>query len=147
MIVEPFQIKRKKTRQILVGNIPIGGLAPIAIQSMTNTHTQNVESTVAQIRGLEKAGCEIIRVAVPDQEAALAIRSIKKQISIPIIADIHFDHRLAIQATQSGADGLRINPGNIGSKKKNQSGRGCCQRQQHSHPDRCERRIFGKRSV
>jgi (E)-4-hydroxy-3-methylbut-2-enyl-diphosphate synthase len=118
MIPEPFKIKRKKTRQILVGNIPIGGLAPIAVQSMTNTHTQDVESTVTQIRGLEKAGCEIIRVAVPDQEAALAIRSIKKQISIPIIADIHFDHRLAIQATKSGADGLRINPGNIGSKKK-----------------------------
>ncbi|RPJ78641.1 MAG: flavodoxin-dependent (E)-4-hydroxy-3-methylbut-2-enyl-diphosphate synthase, partial [Deltaproteobacteria bacterium] len=118
MTPESFQIKRKKTRQIRVGNVPVGGLAPIAIQSMTNTHTEDVESTVTQIRGLEKAGCEIIRVAVPDQEAALAIRSIKKQISIPIIADIHFDHRLAIQATQSGADGLRINPGNIGSKKK-----------------------------
>lgn len=118
MTPESFQIKRKKTRQIRVGNVPVGGLAPIAIQSMTNTHTQNVESTVAQIRGLEKAGCEIIRVAVPDQEAALAIQSIKKQISIPIIADIHFDHHLAIQATKSGADGLRINPGNIGSPKK-----------------------------
>ena len=118
MTPESFQIKRKKTRQILIGNVPVGGLAPIAIQSMTNTHTEDVESTVTQIHGLEKAGCEIIRVAVPDQEAALAIQSIKKQISIPIIADIHFDHHLAIQATQSGADALRINPGNIGSKKK-----------------------------
>jgi len=85
---------------------------------MTNTYTQDIDSTVAQITGLEKAGCEIIRVAIPDQEAALAIKKIKKRISIPLIADIHFDHRLAIQATQSGADGLRINPGNIGSKRK-----------------------------
>ena len=113
-----FQIYRKKTRPIHVGNVKVGGMAPVAVQSMTNTYTQDVKSTVAQIHGLEKAGCEIIRVAVPDMEAALAIARIKKEISIPLIADIHFDFRLAIQAAHSGASGLRINPGNIGGNKK-----------------------------
>jgi (E)-4-hydroxy-3-methylbut-2-enyl-diphosphate synthase len=116
--MQPFKIERKKTRTIHIGNVPVGGPAPIAVQSMTNTYTQDVAATVKQIQGLEKAGCEIIRVAVPDQEAALAIKKIKARISIPLIADIHFDHRLAIQATRSGADALRINPGNIGSKQK-----------------------------
>ncbi|MFH2067153.1 MAG: flavodoxin-dependent (E)-4-hydroxy-3-methylbut-2-enyl-diphosphate synthase [Pseudomonadota bacterium] len=118
MMPQPFQIKRKKTRKIHIGNVPVGDFAPIAVQSMTNTYTQDVDATVAQIQDLAKAGCEIIRVAVPDQDAALAIKKIKERISIPLIADIHFDHRLAIQATRSGADGLRINPGNIGSKQK-----------------------------
>jgi (E)-4-hydroxy-3-methylbut-2-enyl-diphosphate synthase len=113
-----FSIKRKKTRRIKVGNVSIGGMAPIAVQSMTNTFTQDIQSTVSQIHRLEKAGCEIVRVAVPDQEAAAAISSIKRQISIPIIADIHFDHRLAITSVKSGVDGLRINPGNIGGKSK-----------------------------
>lgn len=111
-------IKRKNTLQIKVGNVKIGGMAPIAVQSMTNTFTQDVPATVAQIKRLEKAGCEIVRVAVPDKEAAAAILAIKEKITIPLIADIHFDFRLAIAATRSGADGLRINPGNIGSKKK-----------------------------
>ncbi len=101
-----------------MGNVKIGGGAPIAVQSMTNTFTQDIPATIAQIRGLEKAGCEIIRVAVPDEEAATAIAAIKKEISIPLIADIHFDYRLAIAATKAGADGLRFNPGNIGSEKK-----------------------------
>jgi len=114
----PFTINRKKTRQIKVGEVKIGGMAPIAVQSMTNTFTQDIASTVSQIRRLEKVGCEIIRVAVPDEEAAHAISSIKKKISIPIIADIHFDFRLAIASARAGADGLRINPGNIGSVKK-----------------------------
>ena len=113
-----FTINRKKTRQIKVGKVKIGGMAPIAVQSMTNTFTQDIVSTVSQIRRLEEAGCEIIRVAVPDEEAAKAIKSIKKKISIPIIADIHFDYRLAIASARAGADGLRINPGNIGSVKK-----------------------------
>jgi len=113
-----FTIDRKKTRQIRVGEVKIGGMAPIAVQSMTNTFTQDIASTVSQIKGLEKAGCEIIRVAVPDEEAAKAISSIKEKISIPIIADIHFDFRLAIASARAGADGLRINPGNIGSIKK-----------------------------
>ncbi|MBW2740510.1 MAG: flavodoxin-dependent (E)-4-hydroxy-3-methylbut-2-enyl-diphosphate synthase [Deltaproteobacteria bacterium] len=113
-----FTITRKKTHQIKVGQVKIGGMAPIAVQSMTNTFTQDIASTVSQIRRLEEAGCEIIRVAVPDEEAAHAISSIKKKISIPVIADIHFDFRLAIASARAGADGLRINPGNIGSVKK-----------------------------
>jgi (E)-4-hydroxy-3-methylbut-2-enyl-diphosphate synthase len=113
-----FEIKRKKTRQIHVGPVKIGGEAPIAVQSMTNTHTQDIAATVAQIQRLEAGGCEIIRVAVPDMEAAAAITEIKKQISIPVIADIHFDYQLAIAAANAGADGLRINPGNIGGRER-----------------------------
>lgn len=113
-----FEIKRNSTRCIYVGTVPIGGGAPIAVQSMTNTYTQDIRSTVEQIRRLESAGCEIVRVAVPDEEAAAAISSIKRQISIPLIADIHFDYRLAIASARAGADALRINPGNIGSDEK-----------------------------
>ena len=116
-----FPINRKSTRSIQIGHVKIGDMAPVAVQSMTNTFTQDIESTVAQIKQLEAAGCEIVRVAVPDPEAASAIAHIKEKISIPIIADIHFDYRLAIASIQSGADGLRINPGNIGSRKKIQS--------------------------
>jgi (E)-4-hydroxy-3-methylbut-2-enyl-diphosphate synthase len=113
-----FVIKRKKTRQVKVGNVKVGGLAPIAVQSMTNTYTQDIAATVSQIKQLEAAGCEIVRLAVPDEEAAAAISGIKKKIAIPLIADIHFDYRLAILSGQADADGLRINPGNIGSRKK-----------------------------
>jgi len=113
-----FSIKRHKTRSVMVGDVKIGAMAPVVVQSMTNTSTQDVQATVSQIHRLEKAGCEIVRVAVPDEDAAAAIFSIKKKISIPLIADIHFDHRLAIASAKSGADGLRINPGNIGSKKR-----------------------------
>jgi (E)-4-hydroxy-3-methylbut-2-enyl-diphosphate synthase len=113
-----FSIKRKNTRQINVGNVKVGDGAPIAIQSMTNTPTQDVAATISQIQRLERAGCEIVRVAVPDKEAAKAITSIKKKTSIPIIADIHFDYRLALAAGKAGADGLRINPGNIGGAEK-----------------------------
>ena len=113
-----FVCSRKKTRQIKIGNVPVGGMAPITVQSMTTTPTVDVDATVSQIHRLENAGCEIIRVAVPDQEAAEAIKAIKPKISVPLIADIHFDHRLAIAATLAGADALRINPGNIGSAKK-----------------------------
>lgn len=114
----PFSQNRKMTRQIRVGGVPVGGMAPIAVQSMTNTRTEDIAKTVSQINGLEEAGCEIIRVAVPGTEAAQAITAIKKGIHIPLIADIHFDYKLAILAAQAGADGLRINPGNIGSKDK-----------------------------
>jgi (E)-4-hydroxy-3-methylbut-2-enyl-diphosphate synthase len=114
----PLKQKRKKTRQIRVGKVKVGGMAPIAVQSMTNTFTQDVQSTVSQIERLEKAGCEIVRVAVPDMDSARAICPIKEKISIPLIADIHFDYRLAIASAKSGADGLRLNPGNIGSVKK-----------------------------
>jgi (E)-4-hydroxy-3-methylbut-2-enyl-diphosphate synthase len=109
---------RKKTRQIMVGNVPVGNMAPIAVQSMTNTPTPDVDATVSQIERLQNAGCEIIRLAVPDAESARAISRIKPRISIPLIADIHFDFRLAIEAARAGADALRINPGNIGSAKK-----------------------------
>ncbi|HEX7586216.1 MAG TPA: flavodoxin/ferredoxin-dependent (E)-4-hydroxy-3-methylbut-2-enyl-diphosphate synthase, partial [Patescibacteria group bacterium] len=109
---------RKKTRKIKVGNIFIGGSAPIAVQSMCNTDTRDVKKTVAQIKELQKAGCEIIRVAVPDMVAAKALGKIKKQISIPLVADIHFSHELALEAIEQGIDKLRINPGNIGSLDK-----------------------------
>ena len=114
----PLVQTRKKTRTLRVGGVAVGGTAPIAIQSMTNTRTEDVAATVAQIHRLEEVGCEIIRVAIPGMEAAQAIASIKKQISIPLIADIHFDYRLAIASAEHGADALRINPGNIGSLDK-----------------------------
>ncbi|MBW1840707.1 MAG: flavodoxin-dependent (E)-4-hydroxy-3-methylbut-2-enyl-diphosphate synthase [Deltaproteobacteria bacterium] len=113
-----FLAERKTTRRIKVGDVKIGGMAPITVQSMTNTFTEDVSATVSQIKRLEQAGCEIVRVAVPSEAAAEAISSIKKKISIPLIADIHFDYRLAIASARAGADGLRLNPGNIGSKKK-----------------------------
>ncbi len=108
---------RESTKVIQIGNRKIGGGNPILIQSMTNTKTEDVEATAAQIQELTKAGCEIIRCAVPTMEAAKAIKEIKKKISIPLVADIHFDYRLAIAAIEHGADKIRINPGNIGSKE------------------------------
>ena len=114
----PFSIQRKKTRQISVGGVKVGGTAPVSVQSMTNTFTCDINATVAQIRMLEEAGCEIVRVAVPDMDSVGAISTIKKQISIPLIADVHFDYRLAIASAKAGADGLRINPGNIGAAAK-----------------------------
>jgi (E)-4-hydroxy-3-methylbut-2-enyl-diphosphate synthase len=116
-MVMSMEIKRKKTRRILVGNVPIGGDAPVAVQSMTNTDTRDVVSTTDQIRRLFEAGCEIVRLAVPDMEAAGAFRQIRIKAPVPLIADIHFDHRLALAALDAGADGLRINPGNIGGRK------------------------------
>ncbi len=107
-----------KTTEVKIGNRVIGGGNPILIQSMTNTKTQDVEATVAQILQLEKAGCDIIRCAVPDMEAAQALGKIKEQIHIPLVADIHFDYRLAIAAIENGADKIRINPGNIGSEER-----------------------------
>lgn len=109
---------REHTRTVRIGNRVIGGGNPVLIQSMTNTPTEDVEATVAQIRRLEKAGCEIIRCTVPTMEAALALKEIKKQIGIPLVADIHFDYRMAISAMENGADKIRINPGNIGSREK-----------------------------
>lgn len=107
-------MRRDDTKVIHIGNVAIGGGNPIAIQSMTNTRTEDVQATVEQILALEKVGCEIIRCAVPTMEAAEALREIKKQIHIPLVADIHFDYRLAIAAIENGADKIRINPGNIG---------------------------------
>lgn len=111
-------ITRQDTKKIWIGNKAIGGGEPIAIQSMTNTDTRDVAATVKQILRLEKAGCEIIRCTVPDMEAARAIQEIKKQIHIPIVADIHFDYKMAIAAMENGADKIRINPGNIGNADK-----------------------------
>lgn len=108
-------MKRKLTRKIKVGSLYIGGDSPITVQSMTNTDTRNVAATVYQIKELEKAGCDIIRSAVPDMEAARALKDIIDQINIPMVADIHFDYRLALEAVKSGVSALRINPGNIGS--------------------------------
>lgn len=107
-------MKRNDTKVIHIGKVAIGGGNPIAIQSMTNTKTEDVEATVAQILALEKVGCEIIRCAVPTMEAAEALKAIKQRIHIPLVADIHFDYRLAIAAIENGADKIRINPGNIG---------------------------------
>ena len=111
-------MKRRATRQIHVGPVAIGGDAPVAVQSMTNTKTQDAQATLAQINTLAEAGCDIIRCAVPDMEAALALKEIVQGSPIPVIADIHFDYRLALQAIESGVHGLRLNPGNIGGNDK-----------------------------
>lgn len=111
-------IDRRSTRQILIGSVAVGGGAPVSVQSMTKTDTRDVAATVAQIATLEAAGCEIIRLAVPDDEAALALGMIRKQITMPMIADIHFDYRLALEAIRQGVAGLRLNPGNIGAEWK-----------------------------
>ena len=118
------------TKQILVGGIPIGGGAPVSIQSMTNTHTDNVEATLHQIRTLAAAGCEIIRVAVPDMAAARAVGKIKEGSPIPVVVDIHFDYKLALEAIAAGADKVRINPGNIGGADHVKAvARACAQRE------------------
>ncbi|WP_427338689.1 flavodoxin-dependent (E)-4-hydroxy-3-methylbut-2-enyl-diphosphate synthase [Caloranaerobacter sp. DY30410] len=109
---------RRKTRKIFYGNVAVGGDSQITVQSMTNTDTRDINSTVKQIKELEHEGCDIIRVSVKDIESANALKAIKKQINIPLIADIHFDYRLAIETVKNGVDGLRINPGNIGSKSR-----------------------------
>lgn len=110
-------MERKKTSSVCIGNVLIGGTAPVSVQSMTNTKTDNVEATVAQIKALQLAGCDIVRLAVPDMPAALAIEQIKAQVDVPLIADIHFDYKLALAAMKSGIDALRINPGNIGDEE------------------------------
>ena len=112
------QIIRKKTRKIFIGDVPVGGDAPISIQSMTNTLTSDVKSTVLQINQLADAGADIVRVSVPDQEAADAFKLIKQESTIPLVADIHFDYMMALEAIKGGADCIRINPGNIGKEAK-----------------------------
>ena len=110
--------ERKKTRQIHIGKIAIGGGAPISVQSMTNTKTADTEATVQQIKALTAAGCDIVRLAVPDMEAAQNLGNIIKQVSVPLVADIHFDYKLALEAIRQGISGLRLNPGNIGGEEK-----------------------------
>ena len=112
-----MELPRKQTRQLKRGSVRIGGGAPIVVQSMTNTDTRDVEATLGQIKRLHDAGCEIVRVAVPDETAARALRAIHDASPIPVIADIHFDYRLALMALEAGLEGLRINPGNIGERK------------------------------
>ncbi len=109
--------ERKTTKPLYLGHVQIGGGAPVVVQSMTCTDTRDVKATVAQIRRLDRAGCEVVRVAVPDRDAAVALGAIKKKIASPLIADIHFDYRLALEAIRSGADGVRINPGNMKPEK------------------------------
>ena len=111
-------MKRRRTREVCIGGLRIGGGAPIVVQSMTKTKTQNVEATLGQIGRLEEAGCQMVRVAVPDKKAAGAIAQIKTRIKIPLVADIHFDYRLALLSIKNGADKIRINPGNIKDKGK-----------------------------
>lgn len=113
-----IEFKRKNTRKIRIGNLYIGGDAPVSIQSMTNTDTRDAKATIEQIKRLEEAGCEIIRVAVPDMTAAEAISEIKKNIEIPLVADIHFDYRLALECIKNGVDKIRLNPGNIGGRDR-----------------------------
>ncbi|MEN6310842.1 MAG: flavodoxin-dependent (E)-4-hydroxy-3-methylbut-2-enyl-diphosphate synthase [Acidobacteriota bacterium] len=110
--------ERRKTRRILVGSVAVGGGEPVVVQSMTKTDTRDVRATAAQVRRLEKAGAEIVRLAVPDAEAARALRDIKARAGVPLVADIHFDHRLALAALDAGVDGLRLNPGTIGGVSK-----------------------------
>ena len=111
-------ITRRVSKQIMVGPVPVGGDAPIAVQSMTNTNTLDVEATVAQIRRLESVGADIVRVSVPSLEAADAFGEIRRQVSVPLVSDIHFDHKIALRVAELGVDCLRINPGNIGSKDR-----------------------------
>ncbi len=123
MLYEPYRlntmaIERKHTRRIYLGSVPVGDNAPVSVQSMTNSDTRDILSTVRQIRRLERAGCEIVRCGVPDLTAAKALGTIRRKTGIPVIADIHFDHKLALEAIKQGVDGLRINPGNIGSSIK-----------------------------
>jgi len=111
-------IARRRSLQVKVGRVTLGGDAPVRVQSMTNTNPHDVAATVEQVRRLEEAGCEMVRLAVPDEGAVRALRDIRKEVDVPIVADIHFDHRLALGALEAGADKLRINPGNIGGRDK-----------------------------
>ena len=111
-------IDRKKTRRIYIGNVAIGDGAPISVQSMTNTKTTDTEATVAQINALQAAGCDIVRLAVPDMEAAQNLGNIIAKVKVPLVADIHFDYRLALEAINQGISALRLNPGNIGSEER-----------------------------
>ncbi|NQX87530.1 MAG: flavodoxin-dependent (E)-4-hydroxy-3-methylbut-2-enyl-diphosphate synthase [Halioglobus sp.] len=114
----PSPIKRRESRKIFVGSVPVGGDAPISVQSMTNTETSDVPATVAQVNAIADAGADIVRVSVPTMDAAEAFRKIREQVSVPLVADIHFDHRIALRVAEYGVDCLRINPGNIGRDEK-----------------------------
>ena len=135
---------RKDTKVIQIGDRVIGGGNPVLIQSMCNTKTEDVHATVEQIQRLEQAGCDIIRVAVPTMEAASALADIKKEIHIPLVADIHFDYRLAIAAMENGADKIRINPGNIGGPENVAAGCKGGKGKEYPHPCGRQQRFPGK---
>ncbi len=116
--MKAFEIKRRRSRRINVGSVPVGDGAPISVQSMTNTPTTDVAATVAQIRSLEAVGADIVRVSCPDEESTKALREIVKQVKVPIVSDIHFHYKRAIESAEAGAACLRINPGNIGSAER-----------------------------
>ncbi len=119
MSVRPYRdIERRQSRQIMVGNVPVGGGAPITVQSMTNTRTTNVAATIEQIRSMEVAGADIVRVSCPDEESTRALREILPEVTVPVVADIHFHYKRAIEAAEAGAACLRLNPGNIGSRER-----------------------------
>ena len=119
MNIRPFrEIKRKKTKKIKVGNLSVGGDSKISVQSMTNTLTTDIKETINQIISLEKAGADIVRVSCPDEESTKALKNITKEVKVPIVADIHFHYKRAIEAAKMGASCLRINPGNIGSNQR-----------------------------
>ena len=128
------------TKRLMVGAVPVGGGAPVSIQSMCSTKTDDVEATAAQILALEAAGCEIIRVAVPDQAAAEAVDKLKERIHIPLVADIHFNYKYAIACAERGVDAIRINPGNIGGEERVKAVA------DHPHPHRRQRRLPGERA-
>jgi (E)-4-hydroxy-3-methylbut-2-enyl-diphosphate synthase len=115
---KPSPITRRRSRQIMVGSVPVGGDAPISVQSMTNTETCDVAATVAQVQAIQDAGADIVRISVPSMDAAEAFREIRARVTIPLVADIHFDHKIALKVAEYGVDCLRINPGNIGNDKK-----------------------------
>lgn len=117
-MIHQSPIKRRVSKKIYVGNVPVGGDAPITVQSMTNTRTTDVEATVAQIKSLERVGADIVRVSVPTMDAAEAFKAIKQQVNVPLVADIHFDYRIALKVAEYGVDCLRINPGNIGNEER-----------------------------
>ena len=123
MSVRPWrEIQRKNTKKIKVGNVDVGGGSPISVQSMTNTPTTDIKQTINQVRDLEEVGADLVRISCPDEDSSAALKKIIKEVKVPIIADIHFHYKRAIEAAKSGAACLRINPGNIGNEKKVQRG-------------------------
>jgi (E)-4-hydroxy-3-methylbut-2-enyl-diphosphate synthase len=138
-------MKRRKTREVKIGDLIVGGEHAISVQSMTTTKTHDITATLKEVERLEEAGCQIIRITVPDQPAADALYEIKKRMNVPLVADIHFNYRMALEAVDAGADKIRINPGNIGGKKTGERSVEKSERSQPSHPDRRECRQPRKR--
>jgi len=138
-------MKRRKTREVKIGDLIVGGEHSISVQSMTTTKTHDITATLKEVERLEEAGCQIIRITVPDQPAANALYEIKKRMNVPLVADIHFNYRMALEAVDAGADKIRINPGNIGGKKRVKKVLEKSEGSQPSHSDRRECRQPRKR--